>query len=142
MTSNSLSMAAIEQTAVVEKDEPSWHWLYKMGGAAAMVSVLVIPITILVFIIWPPPDSVIGYFEQFQNSWLLGLLGMDLLYLLANILLIPTWLALYVAPRPTNESLMAVALILGLLAAVIDAPGAAYSAALVDNRVDTTGHAH
>jgi len=44
--------------------------------------------------------------------------------------------------RSTLAELVTVALILGLLAAVIDAPGAAYSAALVDNRVDTTGHAH
>ncbi len=118
MTSNSYSMALTEQTAVNEKKESSWRWLYKLGSVVAMVSVLIIPITVFVYILWPPAESVIGHFEQFQRNWLVGLLGMDLLYLLTNIILIPTWLALYIALRRANASLMTLALTLGLVGIV------------------------
>lgn len=118
MVSNSLGMTVKDRVKAVERSESSWQWLYKLGGAAAMVSVLIIPITIVVYIVWPPANSVVGHFEQFQNNWVVGLLGMDLLYLLTNIILIPTWLALYVALRRTNESLMAIALTLGLVGIV------------------------
>ena len=118
MTSNSINKAVANQPAAVINRESSWQWLYKLGGAAAFAAVLIIPITIIVYIAWPPPDTVIGHFEQFQSSWLVGLLGMDLLYLLTNIILIPTWLALYMALRRTNESFMTVALTLGLVGIV------------------------
>ena len=47
---------------------------------------------IMIFVIWPPPTTVEGYYSLFQQSWLLGLLSLDLLYLVNNALLIPyTW---------------------------------------------------
>ena len=118
MSSNSLRMALMKPATAVERKEPSWQGLYKFGSAAAMVSVLSIPITIIVYFVWPPADTVVGHFEQFQSSWLVGLLGMDLLYLLTNVMLIPTWLALYMALRRVNESWMAVAITLGLIGVV------------------------
>lgn len=118
MSTKGLSMTLINQATATQKEEHAWHWLYKLGGAAAFSAVLIIPITIVVYIVWPPADTVIGHFEQFQISLLAGLLGMDLLYLLINIILIPTCLALYVALRRVNESLMAVALTLGLIGIV------------------------
>lgn len=118
MTANNLRLAVQKQTAANEKDRSPWRMLYRPGSGAALASVLITPITIAVYIVWPPAESVIGHFHQFQSSWLVGLLGMDLLYLLTNIILIPTWLALYVALRRINESLMAVALTLGLIATV------------------------
>jgi hypothetical protein len=118
MTANSLSTALKEQTTTAAKKESSWRWLYRLGSGAALASVLIIPVTIAVYFLWPPADSVIGHFEQFQSNWLVGLLGMDLLYLLSNIILIPTWLALYMALRRTNQSLMTLATILGLVGIV------------------------
>ena len=115
MSSNSLRITAVEHPPAVEKPASSWQWLYKLGGVAALISLFFIPVSIVVYIVWPPPDTVIGHFAAFQDSLWVGLLGMDLLYLLTNLLLIPTWLALYVALRRTNESLTAVALTLGLM---------------------------
>ena len=54
MTSNSINMAAVNQPAVAINSETSWQWLYKLGGAAAFAAVLIIPIKIIVYIIWPP----------------------------------------------------------------------------------------
>ncbi len=119
MAMKNLEMSVIEQTAAVhKKSESAWPWLYKLGSLAAIFSALIIPISIIAYIAWPPAETVIGHFEQFQNNWIVGLLGMDLLYLLANVILIPTWLALYVALRRANESLMAAALTLGLIGTV------------------------
>jgi hypothetical protein len=44
-----------------------------------------------------------------------GLLGMDLLYWLGNILLLPAWIGLYVALRKVDEGLTVVAITLGLI---------------------------
>jgi len=118
MTATAISAAAGKLTSIRECSDSSWHWLYKVGSAAAMVSLIIIPISIAVYFIWPPADTVAGHFEAIQNNQLVGLLGMDLLYLLGNLFLIPTWLALYVALRRANESQTAVALTLGLIGTV------------------------
>jgi len=80
-----------------------------------VVMVAIIPIQILVYTIYPPPDTVLGFFTLFQKSWLLGLLSMDLLYILNNMLLGLIYLALYLALKRHGESLMTIALMLGLL---------------------------
>lgn len=115
MTSSLIDLSLDKPTAVDTAVDTSWCGLYKLGGATALVSLILIPITIAVYFIWPPPDTVVGHYLNIQESLLVGLLGMDLLYLLSNILLIPTWLALYVALRRTNESLMILAITLGLI---------------------------
>lgn len=118
MVSNSLNRAAVEQPAATERTRHPWQGLYRLGAGAAMGAVLLTPLAVAVYFIWPPADSVVGHFEQFQSSLLAGWLGMDLLYLLSNVILIPTWLALYVALRRDDQSLMAVALTLGLISVV------------------------
>jgi hypothetical protein len=118
MAANSLKITAGEHNPLLLRERFAWRWLYRLGGAAAMAAVLLTPLAIAVYFIWPPADSVVGHFEQFQSSALAGWLGMDLLYLLTNVILLPTWLALYVALRRVNESFMAVALTLGLVAVV------------------------
>lgn len=92
-----------------------WKSLYKIGGWAALVIVALMFIQILIFIAWPPPDTVMGWFKLFQDNWFLGLLNYDLLYLLTNILLVLMYLALYMALRRSNEGWMLIALILGLM---------------------------
>lgn len=92
-----------------------WKNLYKITGMTTVVMVAIIPIQILVYTIYPPPDTVLGFFTLFQKSWLLGLLSMDLLYILNNMLLGLIYLALYLALKRHGESLMTIALMLGLL---------------------------
>jgi hypothetical protein len=117
-SSTAIGPAPGDLSSTAGSSASAWNWLYKLGGAAAMVSVIIIPITIAVYFIWPPPETAAGHFEAIQDSLFVGLLGMDLLYLLGNIILIPTWLALYIALRRTNESLTAVALTLGLMGTI------------------------
>ena len=56
-----------------------------------------------------------GFFTVFQNNWLLGLLNLDLLYIVTNVLMILIYLALYAALKRTSESSIAIALTLGLV---------------------------
>ena len=115
MTSTVLNPAKNNKFAANTAVDPAWSGLFKLGSVSALASVILIPITIAVYFIWPPPETVMGHFTQIQERLFVGLLGMDLLYLLGNVLLLPTWLALYAALRPANESWMAVAITLGLI---------------------------
>jgi hypothetical protein len=107
-----------DQGADPEIADSHWHWLYRIGGAAAVFMVVYIPITIVLYIASPPPETVIEYFALFQSNRLLGLLGMDLLYLLGNVVAIPMYLAFYIALRRASESAMLIATTLGLVAVV------------------------
>ena len=86
-----------------------------LAGVAALLSVVIILIAIPVYFINPPPSTVLGFFSLFQSSSLRGLLALDLLLVIANILSIPVFLALYVALRKASPSFMAIALALGLV---------------------------
>ena len=88
--------------------DPTWKSLYNVGGAAALISAVFLPIQIVVFIAFPLPDSVIGWFTLFQHNRLVGLVDLDLLLVADNVLLVPILLALYVALKRTSESIMAV----------------------------------
>jgi hypothetical protein len=103
-----------ERSAVGIADSP-WHTLYNIGGAAALLVVLFIPIQMTVFFVWPPPADASGWFALFQKEPLVGLLDMDLLLIVDSALFIPIFLGLYVALRRSGESLMAIATVAGLL---------------------------
>lgn len=95
-----------------------WSLLYRIGGAAALFGAVLIPIQFFIFVLWGQPETAIGWFELFQDSKLGGLLAFELLFVVNAVLGIATTLALYVALRRVSESLMAIALGLGLLEAV------------------------
>jgi hypothetical protein len=80
-----------------------------------MISAVLIPVQVLVFIIWPPPSTVADWFELLQTNPLVGLVNLDLLLVVDNVLLVPIYLALYLALKRSSESTMAIATVLGLL---------------------------
>jgi hypothetical protein len=59
--------------------DSAWKPLYRIGAVAALIMVVFIVIEIPIYLAWPPPSTVIGYFTLFQNNRLLGLLNLDLL---------------------------------------------------------------
>jgi hypothetical protein len=95
-----------------------WSWLYKIGGAAALFSVAIIPIQLIIFIVWGQPETAIGWFNLFQDNKLAGLLAFELLFVANSVVGIATALALYVALRRVNESLIAIATVLAVVEAV------------------------
>jgi len=106
-------MTQLRETQMETTD--SLKRLYKIGGMMAILIVLLIPIQMFIFIAWPPPDNVLDFFNLFHKNWFLGLLSLDLLYILNNILLIFVYLGLYAALRRVRQSYMLIALILGFI---------------------------
>lgn len=102
-------------TPRAETGESAWKALYRVGGAAVLTVVLLYVIQIIVFVISPPPDSVIGFFTLFHKNALLGLLDLDLLSIADYALFVPMFLALYVALRRASPSFMTIATALGLI---------------------------
>jgi hypothetical protein len=104
--------------SAAETADPRWGWLYKIGAAAALFGVAMIPIQLVVFITWGQPDTALGWFELFQGNKLGGLLAFEILFVVNAVFGTATTLALYVALRRVSESFMVIALALGLLQAV------------------------
>lgn len=89
--------------------------LYRVGAIASVVMLAIMIIQIIVFIIWPPPTSVEGFFALFNSSPFLGLLSMDLLYLVNNAVLILIYLALYTVLKDAGKTAMTISLLSGLV---------------------------
>ncbi len=95
-----------------------WQGLYKTGGAATLAMVAFILVQVTVYVVWPPPafeGSALPWFELLQDNRLLGLLSLDLLYLIDTALLVLMYLALYVALRRSGESAMLIGIVIGLV---------------------------
>jgi hypothetical protein len=105
-------------TSNVQEADSRWRWLYKIGGAAALFSVVIIPIQLIIFIVWGQPETALSWFNLFQDNKLAGLLAFEILFVVNAVAEIATTLALYVALRRVNESLIAIATVLALVEAV------------------------
>jgi hypothetical protein len=109
-------MLRLKQNQPTETDalDTQWTGLFTAGGAAALIMLVFMIIQIVVFAVWPPPTTVEGFYELFDSSWILGLLSLDLLYIVDSILLVLIYLAVYAALKRIDESTMLIALVLGL----------------------------
>lgn len=108
-------MSQLNQVTNNNTTDSRWHWLFRVAGISALVTPVLIVAQMIVYILWPPPNTAIDYFSLFQDNALLGFLALDLLYVVDNILLIPILLALYLALRKTNESFMVIGTALGFV---------------------------
>jgi hypothetical protein len=114
--------AAIPQAQSVADPEEagsSWRTLYRAAGAAALITAVLIPVQIAVFIAYPYPDTVAGWFGLLRDNPLAGLVDLDLLLVVDNILLVVIALAVYVALRQASPSVTTMAAGLWLLAIVM-----------------------
>ena len=101
-------------------NEHRWVALYRVAGVSALLTGVLIPLQILAFVAWPPPQGeVVQWFEVFQDSAFIGLISFDLAILLEEVLLVPIILAMYVLLRRTSESLMLIAASLWLLSVAL-----------------------
>jgi hypothetical protein len=97
-----------------------WRGLYKIGAVAAMISIVVIPLSIIAFFVWPPwPDNILAVI---QKDWLAGLMGLDFMYLFSNVFAVPLFLVLYVTLKEVDEGWALIALVLGLLGLICLVP--------------------
>ena len=105
-----------------ETTNPSWRTLYRVGGMAALGTVLVglveIGITFL-----PggntPYKTVFDWFTHFQNNSFMGLRNLGLLNILFCSLDIPIFFALYGAHRKASQTLAALAMIVSFIGVAV-----------------------
>lgn len=100
----------------IENEDSSRKGIYRVGGIAALATVVIALLQAPIFILYPQPTTVLGHFAQFQSNKLLGLADLDLTLILAEALWIPVLIALFAALKKSNPSLMHIALGLGLSA--------------------------
>jgi hypothetical protein len=89
--------------------------LYRVAQFLALAMLIIIPLQIIVYITAPPPDTVKGLFELYQQNPFLGLLGLDFLYLFNNMIVSVIYLALFVLLFHERPVVVLLALMLGLI---------------------------
>lgn len=108
-------MSEARKIEAIEGLRNPWRGLYLSAGAAALLMAALIVTQIAVYAIWMPPGEAEGMLALMGRNPALGLLSMDLLYLVDSVLLVIIYLGLYVALRPYGESPMLIATALGLV---------------------------
>lgn len=94
---------------------PSWSGLYRTTAWLCALMVGLIVVQVGVFIAWPPPTTVEGFYDLLTANPLLGLVSLDLLYLVQNTILAVIYLALFVRMRAERPTLSLLGLTAGLL---------------------------
>lgn len=92
-----------------------WRGLVLTGAWAAVASVVLIVVQIAVYVVWPPPETVPGFSELLLQNPLLGILSLDGLYVVSNLLAYLLYFALAVLLWPVSRSGVVVALAFGVL---------------------------
>lgn len=89
--------------------------LGRTGAIASLALLILIPTQIIIFSIHQPPADAKSWLDLFGRNWLLGLLEMDILYIVDNTLVALIYLALYGMLKASNKTVMRIALLLGFL---------------------------
>ena len=97
----------------------NWNILYKSSGIIAWITLGLIPVQILIFILWPPPTTVLDFYSLFQKNALIGLLNLDILYLLTVLFMGYLYLAFFAVLSNTHKSIATIALALGLIGVAV-----------------------
>lgn len=92
-----------------------WRPLYFIAFVSAIFLILIIPLQILIYFLSPPPTTAEGFLALYAVSPLKGLLSLDLLYILNNVLMIPIYLAFFQSLKPHRPALMTLATAFGLV---------------------------
>ncbi len=95
-----------------------WHFLYRTAAIAALFSVILFLFQIVAYFVWPPPSTVIGHFSLLQSRPLVGLVSLDFVIIVDEVLAIPICLALYLSLRSFHESLVLIATALSAVSIV------------------------
>jgi hypothetical protein len=96
--------------------------IYQTGRIAIAFMLVMIPVQLFFYMVWPHPTSIADWFELFQKNWILGLISFDFLYMLSMIASIFVYLALFFALQEEDKALSLLALILGLIGLAVYFP--------------------
>jgi hypothetical protein len=101
-----------ERFPALSEDSVRWRGLLLVAGWAALASVALTFVQVWIYLVWPPPDTVVDYYSLFAENPLLGLLSLDLLYIVNNLLVLLFYLGLHVILRGSYPSTVTVGLLL------------------------------
>ena len=86
-----------------------WQFLYRTAAISALISVALFLFQIVAFFVWPPSSTVMGHFAVLQSRPLVGLVSLDFVFIVDEVLAVPICLALYLSLRRVHESLALIA---------------------------------
>jgi len=92
--------------------------IYRAGMAATAFMLLMIPVQVVFYLVWPHPTTIVEWYGLFQENWFVGLVSFDFLYLLSMFASIFLYLALFFALNDSNKSLSLFAVAIGLIGGV------------------------
>lgn len=107
-------MVAIDQDTA-RQDVRQWLGLVLTGAWAALASVALIVVQVVIYMLWPTPETTRGLFEVLVDNPLRGLLALDLLYVVSNLLAYLLYFALAVVLWRVSRSAVVIALAFGVL---------------------------
>ena len=99
----------------VRADVRQWKGLVVLGAWVALLSVALIVVQIGIYLVWPPPETTVEFFDLLNTSPLRGLLALDVLYIVSNLLAYLLYFALAVVLWRASRSGVVVALAFGVL---------------------------
>lgn len=100
---------------IVRRDAQEWTGLVVTGAWVALASVVLIVVQIAIYRIWPPPQTTVQFFEVLLNNPLRGVIALDVLYIVSNLLAFLLYFALAVVLWRVSRSAVVVALAFGVL---------------------------
>ncbi len=93
----------------------NWGSIYKTTGILTILMLVIIPIQIIVFILSHHPETTIGWLDLFNKAPFMGLMHMDLLYLINNIFMAFIYLSILLSLYKTNKNTITIAFMLGMI---------------------------
>lgn len=122
-----MSRSELNQVSDNKDAGTRWRGLYRIAGIALLTTLILSLSQMLMFIVWENfPNNTHDWYILFQNNRLLGLYYLNTLDIASIALLIPMFLAFYVALRRVNEIWMTIATPVALIGiAVFITPRAA-----------------
>jgi hypothetical protein len=84
-----------------------------------ILMILIIPLQVIIFMIEPMPETALGWLELMRDKPILGLMHLDVLYIVNNTFLIFMYFTLYITLKKDKASLLNIALITGIIGAIL-----------------------
>jgi len=119
MNTQTLSIDKAKQNS--ETIVPQWNWLYTIGGAAALMAMLVNLLDVILGfggteVVTYGSRPAIAWFTVYQKSWFTGLYSLGILNILYMVAMLPVYVALFGVHRRRQAVHMALVVIVFLLA--------------------------
>jgi hypothetical protein len=115
-------MSTEKSNILISRD---WKDLYLVGFIAVILTEVILVVSIVANFVWPYAPGIKSteeIFQLLQDNVLEGLLSLDLLLLLGNVLGVFLMIALFVALKPISKSWTLLAFVIGIVALVLIIP--------------------